>query len=194
MEELYRMTLTNTTANTERPAHGLGKAIQAVKDAVSVEDYARNLTELRPAGPSLRGWCPVHVGSNPDSFAVYPDKRRWYCYRCNRGGDVVDLCQLVEGGELWEAMYTLARRYNVELPQRPPQWAPWQDEKAKRRRMIRHALADSYQRRLFRVFGGHLSEISDPDEYEREAARYFDGLRPLAVNCAEHRMHGGAHE
>src|SRR4051794_9390537 len=118
------MSLTDTTANTERPAYGLRKAIEAVKDAVPVETYAADLTELRKSGNSLRGWCPAHAGSNPDSFAVYPEERRWYCYRCNRGGDVVDLCQAIEGGEVWEAMYILARRYNVELPQRPPQWAP----------------------------------------------------------------------
>jgi hypothetical protein len=54
--------------------------------------------------------------------------------------------------------------------------------------MIRDALADSYQRRWFRIFGTFLADIEDPDEYEREAALFFERLRTVAVGAAIHRM------
>jgi hypothetical protein len=163
-----------------------------VKEAVPVEDYAATVTALKRAGGScLRGPCPVHQGTNPQSFAIYTKESRWWCYRCSMGGDVIDLCELVERhADTWTAMISLSQQFGVELPQRPPRWHAWQDEKGKQRKMIRKALADSYQRRFFRVFGGHLADIEDPGEYELEAERFFAALRSLAVAAAKNRMVG----
>jgi DNA primase len=172
----------------DRPRYAVRTAIEAVKDAVGIPEYAATLTELHGAENKLRGRCPVHGGDNPQSFAVYSDEGHWHCFKCNAGGDVVDLCQAVEGGELWEAVVSLSLRFNVDLPERPPQWFEWQDEKGRRRRMIRERMANSYQRRLFRVFGEFLRDIEDPREREVEARRFYGDLRPVAVGAAENRM------
>jgi len=79
--------------------------MEELKAAVRVEMYAAELTDLRFGGESLRGKCPIHQGENCSSFAVYPERQRWHCFRCGEGGDVVDLCQAVENhAELWTAM------------------------------------------------------------------------------------------
>lgn len=171
------------------PPYGLRKGIEAIKAEVSVEQY------LRDRGVEVkrnRARCLVHDGDNPQSFAVYPDQGRWHCFRCNEGGDVIDLCRAVEGGSVWEAMIVLAQRYAVELPDRGDHWRSWQDEKGKRCRMVREAMADSYQRRLFRLFGGFLADIEDADEYDREAEAFFERLRPVAVGAATNRMRADA--
>src|SRR5215203_5991836 len=91
--------------------------VEALKSAVRLEDYAGELTELRFGGQSLRGICPIHRGENRSAFAVFPDKQRWRCFRCDEGGDIVDLCQAVENhAEKWTAMRSLAQQFNVELP------------------------------------------------------------------------------
>ncbi len=183
------MMVTNSTANTEHPAYGLRKAIAAVKDAVEVEDYAAGLTELRPAGNTQRGWCPVHAGSSPDSFAVYTAERRWYCFRCCRGGDVIDLCRAVEGGELQEIVYLLARRFGVELPTRYDFWHTRQDEKSKTREAAKKHVAGVYQRRLTRLYTPLVLVGGESPEEELE---HLEGLSsalwPISLDMATRRV------
>jgi DNA primase len=166
------------------------KQMEALKAAVRIEDYAGELTDLHFSGQSLRGICPVHGGDNRSSFAVYPDKQHWHCFRCDAGGDVVDLCQAVENhAEIWTAMLSLAQRFDVELPQRRPQWSEYQEDKAKVRHMIREELAKTYQRRLFRMVGDAAIEgIADPAEREEEARRLHEGFRQPARYLATRRM------
>jgi hypothetical protein len=41
--------------------------------------------------------CPIHKEKTP-SFAWYPANNRWYCFgACGRGGDAIDLYQLING-------------------------------------------------------------------------------------------------
>jgi hypothetical protein len=166
------------------------KQLDYLKDSIRIETYAAEFTELTFTGKSLRGICPVHGGDNRSSFAVYPERQRWQCFRCNEGGDILDLCQAVEGhAQLWTAMLSLAQRYNVELPQRPPSWYRRQDEKAKIREQVFETLIDSYQRRLFRVYADVILEgIGDPDEREEEGRKLFAGFRRVARTAARSRM------
>jgi DNA primase len=122
-------------------------------------------------------------------MTVFTDSQKFRCYGCGVSGDVLDLEEI--GGrhvETWTAVVALAGRYGVELPQRPECWHSWQDEKKRRRNMIRETLTRSYQRRYFRVFGGYLQDIGDPQEREDEARRFFEDLRPVAVAAAKNRM------
>lgn len=165
------------------------KIIGAVKDAVPIEEYAGELTELRRCGYSLRGRCPVHNGSNPHSFVVTPKRQKWHCFGCCEGGDVIDLCQTVEGGQLWEAVIGLALKYGVDLPQRPPSWYVRQDEKAKVRDKVLEALTRGYQKRLFRVFGGViLDAIEDDDERDEEAQKLFEDFYKVGRYAARARL------
>jgi DNA primase len=165
------------------------KIIGAVKDAVPIEEYAGELTELRRCGYSLRGRCPVHNGSNPHSFVVTPKRQMWHCFGCNEGGDVLDLYRAVEGGQLWEAVQGLALRYNVELPQRPPSWYRRQGERVKIHERVVEALARGYQRRFFRVYGDVILEgIEDEDEREEEARKLFEDFRKVGRYAARAKL------
>ena len=167
------------------------KDVEAVKQAVPIELYAGELTDLRWVGNSLRGRCPVHGGESKEAFAVYPDKGRWCCYRCADSGDVIDLAGAVEGGEPWEAMMSLSIRYNVELPQRSPFWFERQDEKGRTREAAKRYVACVYQRRLTRVYaplvlvGGETSE----EELERLEG-LAEALWPISLSMAGRRVAG----
>lgn len=56
---------------------------QAVPMNKAVEFYGFN--------PNRSGYicCPFHREDTP-SLKIYPDNRGWYCFGCNRGGDVID--------------------------------------------------------------------------------------------------------
>lgn len=173
------------TATAEREPYGLTKSIEAVKAAVSIPDYLQDQgVEVR----RNRAVCIIHQGGNSQSFAVYPDEDRFFCFRCQAGGDVIDLCRAVEGGEVWEAVIVLAERFGVDVRTRPPSWEPWQDKKGRRRRMIRDNLAKSYQRRYFRAYySEYLAEL-DPELRESEAKALWDGLQSLSFLCADRRL------
>lgn len=174
-----------TTATTECTPYGLRKAIEAVKEAVTIPEY------LKAQGVELkhnRARCIVHGGSNPYSFSVNPDKQLWHCFACGSGGDLVDLVRTIEGGELWEAMFSLAQRYSVELPQRPAGWREWQERKDKGREQLQYVIAKSYQRRFFRFFREELAAIPDPEERDAEALEVWRSLWPMAWTFAAWRV------
>jgi DNA primase len=166
------------------------RTIDAVKDSVPIEEYAAEFVQLRQSGNEYRGCCPVHGGSNPHSFVVYPEDGRFYCFSCQESGDVLNLCRrLEEHAELWTAILSLSERYHVELPQRPESWYVRQDEKAQVRKQVQEVLTRSYQRRFFRVYGDVILEgIDDPTEREEEARNLFDGFYRVARHAARTRM------
>ncbi len=175
----------------ERWCYGFRKSLEAVKTGVPLEQYASEHTELKPFGGKawFIGRCPLpdHEDKTP-SFYIYPPGR-WYCYGCDRWGDVVDLCREIESHvELWSAMISLAERYNVALYRRSHSWHEWQSEKYRRLNEMRNVLADSYQRRLFELYVEYLAGIEDPHERKREASALWRGLRATARSCAEWRI------
>ncbi len=186
------MTETKTTGFIEeRLPYGLRKAIEAIKDAVPIERVAVEYGEFKILGNGrLLGRCVAsdHEDRTP-SMTVFTDAQRFKCFGCGLGGDVIDL-EEVAGRHLetWTAIVALSTRHGVGLPQRPKRWHSWQDEKARRRKMIREALVAGYQRRYFRVFGSYLKDIADPAEREDEARRFFEDLRTVSVAAAENRM------
>ena len=182
---------TETQCTTGGAPYMLRKAIAAIKEAVPVETYAATLTELRPSGTSLRGRCPVHGGDNEGALLVDPGQRRWHCFRCNEGGDVIDLCRAVEGGELWEAVVSLATRYGVELPRRSDRWHEHNAEKGRRWKELQRWRARRYQRRLYRLFAADaVASISDAEERAAEARRQWDEAGTLARAWAVRSMGG----
>ncbi len=182
------MTETKTTeVIEERPAYGLRKAIEVVKDAVLIKDY------LRDHGVEIkrnRTRCIVHQGDNPQSFSINTEKQVWHCFKCGEGGDVIDLCRAVEGGDLWEAMMVLAQRYNVDLPNtRTDTCHRWQSEKERVRAAIKKHLARCYQRRLTKIYAPLvLLGGETPEESLQELEELATSLWPVALDMATRRV------
>lgn len=86
------------------------------QERVSVEDLAGSETVLVRAGHQRRGQCPLCGAGKAKSptahFSVSPDKGLWWCFGCERGGDVVALEQALRGGTPAEA----ARRLVGDAP------------------------------------------------------------------------------
>ena len=68
---------------------------EKIKRENPVEDFIGQYTELRLNGGKWKGKCalPDHQDDSP-SLWVYPETRSWYCFGCNRGGDVIDFAKL----------------------------------------------------------------------------------------------------
>ncbi len=175
--------------STQGERYGVRRGCRHLKEHIRLEDYASELTELRGNGENLRGPCPVHGGDNPTAFTVTTSKGLWHCHACGLGGDVIDLCKLVEGHDkVWTAMLSLAQRYDIELPSRPQSWHRHKARQNRIRDGVRTSIARSYQRRLFRTFGGFLESIEHEETRHREAKEFWRDLWPVALYAADERM------
>jgi hypothetical protein len=168
--------------------YGFRKCCEAIRAAVPMEEIARRYTELKPL--SRRAWfdarCPLpdHEDHDP-SFYIYPPGR-WWCYGCNRGGDVIDL-EFRCGGyaELWEAMIALKEEFSVNLPGRPEKWHRWQKTKCEISNTAEEARKVVRRERMFKclVLAGPEFEIEDPRErraaIERAWKVWESGMRRI---------------
>jgi DNA primase len=71
--------------------------------------------QLRKAGRSWKGLCPFH-GEKTPSFNVNPDKGFFYCFGCQKKGDVFTFVMEYEGKSFHEAAEGLAAMAGVALP------------------------------------------------------------------------------
>lgn len=182
-----------TTAGAEsRPPYMLKRAIAKLKEEIPVGALANDYgAELKPSGEDLRGKGVCHGGDNETALLVEPDAGRYYCFRCNEGGDVIDLARAVEGGELQDAVISLAMRYGVELPRRSDRWHEAQDDKARIREAAVKHVAARYQERLTAIYAPLvLLGGETPEEEMRELEGLARSLWPICWHMARRGVYG----
>lgn len=97
--------------------HLTPQLVQAVRDAVEIEQIAGEHTKLTKRGKRLVGLCPLHKEKTP-SFSVEPVQGLFYCFGCGRGGDAIKLHMQLTGDDFPAAIESLAQRYGIPLPSR----------------------------------------------------------------------------
>ena len=95
------------------PEHIIGEIRQRA-DIVAV--IGRHV-QLRKSGRNHKGLCPFHQERGP-SFNVNPDKGFFYCFGCQKKGDVFTFIMEYEGKSFVEAAEALAELTGVALPER----------------------------------------------------------------------------
>jgi DNA primase len=71
--------------------------------------------QLRKAGRNWKGLCPFHGEKSP-SFNVQPEKGFFYCFGCQKKGDVFNFVMEMEGKSFVEAAEQLGARFGVAVP------------------------------------------------------------------------------
>lgn len=82
--------------------------IGEIKAKYNLADYAMKYTALKKSGNKLAGLCPFHQEKTP-SFFVYPDQQRYYCFSCQRHGDIIAFVRELNGLTVKEALIELSR-------------------------------------------------------------------------------------
>ncbi|MFL5760324.1 MAG: CHC2 zinc finger domain-containing protein [Xanthobacteraceae bacterium] len=96
-------------------AHG-GPSADAVKARVDIGVVIERYTNLRKAGRTYRGKCPVHDGLSDGSLAVYPDSQSFYCFGCGIGGDVFDFLMWAAGCDFPGALHLACIETGIPFP------------------------------------------------------------------------------
>jgi len=90
--------------------------IQEVRDRVDIVDLIGRHLTLKKSGRNYVGLCPFHSEKTP-SFNVNPDRQSYYCFGCQKGGNVFTFLTQVENLTFPEAVRTLARECGIEVPE-----------------------------------------------------------------------------
>ncbi len=131
--------------------------IEEAKAAVPTVDLADRLCgpgQLRRiGGERWTALCPLpgHDEKTP-SFVVYPGDRGWWCYGCQRGGDVVDLAQAAWGIDRADvAAAEVLMAFGHPITERPPAWFRRQERQKPIRDRIERGRVEHVRLLVFRL-------------------------------------------
>ena len=88
--------------------------IQQVQEANDLVDVVSQYLPLKQAGRNFKALCPFHQEKTP-SFTVSPEKQLFYCFGCQKGGNVFHFVMAMEQITFGEALRMLAKRAGISL-------------------------------------------------------------------------------
>ncbi|MEI7621693.1 MAG: DNA primase [Candidatus Moraniibacteriota bacterium] len=103
--------------------------VEEIKARLNIVDVVGEYVRLTKGGVNWKGLCPFHHEKSP-SFMVNEEKQIFYCFGCNKGGDVFSFVQEIESMDFREVLKLLAEKAGVQLEQY--QGAPQEKDHKKR--------------------------------------------------------------
>ena len=88
--------------------------IAKVRAATDIVAIIAEHTEIKRSGRQWMARCPLH-GERTPSLSVAPEKGVYYCFGCQRSGDVITFVQEIEGLDFAGAVEMLAARAGIQL-------------------------------------------------------------------------------
>jgi DNA primase len=129
-------------------------SVEEVRAAADIVELVGARTQLRRVGARWTGRCPFHEERTP-SFSVSPEKKTYYCFGCQRGGDVFRFVQETEGLDFAQAVEWLAERFRVQLDYEESSPGAEQGRKRRERLLsLLEAAARFYERYLWEAAAG----------------------------------------
>ncbi len=161
-------------------------AFAEVKAKVDLVKVVQEYVRLTKRNKDYWGLCPFHQEDSP-SFHVNPQRQSWYCFGCERKGDVFTFVELIEKTDKRGALQLLAERAGVELKQLSPE----QKERADLRKRILVMLklaAQYYEYVLWKSPAGEPGRrLLESRRVGEETARRFQlGYAPAGRGFAEY--------
>jgi DNA primase len=170
---------------------GSTDAVDQVRAHVNLVEVVRQHVMLRKQGREHIGLCPFHEEKTP-SFSVNEQKQSWYCFGCQRGGDVFTFVEQIEKVDFRGALEQLAEFAGIQLPERTP--GDRGRAELKRRLLDLNALAARYYEYVLQQTepgepGRRL--LADRQVGEETAARFGIGFAPGGSNFATYLRRRG---
>jgi len=157
--------------------------VKAKLDLVKVVGEHLRLTKRNK---ELWGLCPFHQEDSP-SFKVNPQMQTWYCFGCERHGDVFTFIELIEKTDKRGALQLLAERAGVELKKLSPEQKERSDSRRRVLEMLKLA-AQYYEYVLWSNPAGEPGrKLLESRKVTEETARRFQlGFAPPGRGFAEY--------
>ena len=151
---------------------------------LNLVDVVQQHVRLRKVGREYSGLCPFHQEKTP-SFSVNEQKQSWYCFGCQKGGDLFEFIEQIEKTDFPGALRILAEMAGVDLPER----TRGEQERAqlKRRLIDLNRLAARYYEHVLHVLaaGEPGRQLLGRREVGEEIAKRFGlGYAPGGTNFA----------
>src|SRR4051794_24339567 len=94
-------------------------SIERLRQAVDMVELVGGKTDLRRVGSRWVGLCPFHEERTP-SFSVEAEKKVYYCFGCEAGGDAIGFIRETEALDFPEAAELLPPPHGLDPPPHPP--------------------------------------------------------------------------
>src|SRR5881392_1459920 len=147
-------------------------AFAEVKAKVDLVKVVQEHVRLTKRNRELWGLCPFHQEDSP-SFKVDPQRQSWYCFGCERHGDVFTFVELIEKTDKRGALQLLAERAGVELQQLSPEQRERVDARKRILAMLKLA-AQYYEYVLWKIPAGERGRrLLEQRHVSEETARRF---------------------
>jgi DNA primase len=161
-------------------------AFAEVKAKVDLVKVVQEHVRLTKRNKDLWGLCPFHQEDSP-SFKVNPQMQSWYCFGCERSGDVFTFVELIEKTDKRGALQMLAERAGVELKKLSPEQKERSDSRRRLLAMLKLA-AQYYEYVLWSTPAGEVGRrlLADRDVGEETARRFQLGYAPAGRGFAEY--------
>jgi len=168
------------------PTPGSDDAFAEVKAKVDLVKVVQEHVRLTKRNKDLWGLCPFHQEDSP-SFKVDPQRQSWYCFGCERHGDVFTFVELIEKTDKRGALQLLAERAGVELQKLSPEQKERTDTRKRLMAMLKLA-AQYYEYVLWSSPAGEPGrKLLLQRQVSEETARRFQlGYAPAGRGFAEY--------
>jgi DNA primase len=168
------------------PTPSSDDAFAEVKAKVDLVKVVSEHVRLTKRNKDFWGLCPFHQEDSP-SFKVNPQMQSWYCFGCERSGDVFTFVELIEKTDKRGALTLLAERAGVELKKLSPEQKERSDSRRRLLSMLKLA-AQYYEYVLWSNPAGEPGRrLLEARLVSEETARRFQlGYAPAGRGFAEY--------
>src|SRR6185437_9919067 len=172
--------------NSRVPTPGSDDAFAEVKSKVDLVKVVQEHVRLTKRNKDFWGLCPFHQEDSP-SFKVNPQMQSWYCFGCERSGDVFTFVELIEKTDKRGALLMLAERAGVELKKLSPDQKEHADSRKRQLVLIKLA-AQYYEYVLWKAPAGEAGRrLLESRMVSEETARRFQlGFAPAGRGFSEY--------
>jgi DNA primase len=168
------------------PTPASDDAFAEVKAKVDLIKVVQEHVRLTKRNKDFWGLCPFHQEDSP-SFKVNPQMQSWYCFGCERSGDVFTFVELIEKTDKRGALQILAERAGVELKKLSPEQKERSDSRRRLLAMLKLA-AQYYEYVLWSTPAGEKGRrLLESRKVGEETARRFQlGYAPAGRGFSEY--------
>jgi len=147
--------------------------IEEIRTRADIVEIVSEYVRMKKQGKNYVGLCPFHLEDTP-SFSVSPEKQIFYCFGCQKGGNVIHFIMEQENLTLPEAACLLADRVGVTIPSGKMSELDFARQSVNQKLMDMHEIAgDFFHQQLFGANGKVARKYLEKREITRDTVLQF---------------------